>query len=326
MTFCEVIKLKLVQRWEMKRFSLILLLITLFAGVQTHRLESQQQRDWSGEFRIDFINGETLSVSLPLGSEDGLTEEVFFALLDHDNRVITEIFPFEILHNRFWSGPLHPEDFKRVEVGTRAIRVTLNQKDLDRIKTEYRMRYASMQGVLIQTRRDRLLLSYKELEDAILLTSNKRMKINRERAALQANLKRERRDLAMRVDRIDKRLDQWRDDLHDLNDDKDKLVEERRKLQERQNPPQSRIDRLSKQTNEIEEEIRDVRDEIRDLRDERHDAQLDAERRGITRIRSDLDALALEEDDIRLELERLEVEREIVGRELENLKDDQQSP
>jgi len=250
---------------------------------------------------------------------------VFFSLLDNDNRVITEIFPFEILHNRFWSGPLSPEDFKRVEVGTRAIRVTLNQKDLQRIQTEYRTRDASMQGALIQTRRDRLLLSYKELEDAILLASNRRMKIKRDRATLQENLKNERRDLAMRVDRIDKRLDQWRDDLHDLDDDRDELVEERRKLQERQNPPQSRIDRLSKQISEIEEEIRDVRDEIRDLRNERHDAQLDAERRGITRIRNDLDALVLEEDDIRLELERLEAEREIVGRELENLEDNQQS-
>ena len=123
----------------MKRFSLILLLILFFVGVQASGVQAQEPRDWSGEFRIDFINGETLSVSLPLGSEDGLTEEVFFALLDRDNRVITEIFPFEILHNRFWSGPLHPEDFKRVEVGTRAIRITLNQKDLDRIKTEYRI-------------------------------------------------------------------------------------------------------------------------------------------------------------------------------------------
>jgi len=307
----------------MKRLTLIMLLITLSSGVSLSGVYAREHGDWSGEIRVDFINTDTWSVSLPLGSEDGLTAEIFFALLDNDNRVITEIFPFEILSNRFWSGPLSPDVFNRVQIGTKAIRVTLNQIDIQRIQAEYRSRSDSLQGSRASSRREQLLQSYEDLEEAILLASNRKMKIRRDRAALQESLKKERRDLAMRVDRINYRLDQWRNDLDDLDDDKDKLVEERKKLQERQNAPQSRIDRLTREISEIEEEIREVRDEIRELREERRDAELDADRRGISRIRSDLVDLALEEEDFQVELEQLEAQRAIIGREIQDLEVEQ---
>lgn len=305
----------------MKRFVLTPLLVTLLAGVPMSLLKAQEQGSRTDDLRVDFLNSDTRSVSLPLGSEDGLTGESFFALLDDGNRVITEIYPFEILHNRIWSGPMTPDVFERVGVGTRAIRITLSRTDIQRIKGEYENRANLLRGKQVSRRRERLLQEYRELEESILLTSNRKTKTQRERAELQERLRMERRELGMRIERITSRLDQLRDELDDLNDERSDLVEERRRLQERNNPPQARIQRLSGEIAEKEDEIRDVRDEIRDLRDERLDAEQDAERRGISRIRSDLDDLDAEELEIQMELDRLELERETIRLELENLRD-----
>ena len=257
---------------------------------------------------------------MPLGSEDGLTREIFFALLDDENRVISEIYPFEILHNRFWSGPLSSDAFASVKVGTKVIRVTLNQEDAQRVIVEFQARAAALQGALVRNRRERLLITYNELEGAILQTSNRIKMIRRERLMLQENLREERRDLTIRTDRINSRLDQMRDELGDLKEKRNKLVEERKKLNERQTPPVSRIERLNHQISDLDEEINEIREEVRDLREERIDAERDAERRGILRIRGELDNLSLEEDSIQFELEQLQHERNLVGHELEGLK------
>lgn len=304
----------------MKRFYLTLLLVTLVFAVRLSWSQPKDEGDWTGEYRVDFLNEETRSVSVPLGSEDGLTREIFFALLDDENRVISEIYPFEILHNRFWSGPLSSDAFASVKVGTITIRVTLNKEDAQRVLTEFQARAAALQGALVRNRRERLLITFNELEGEILQTSNRIKMIRRERLTLQESLKEERRDLTIRIDRINSRLDQMRDELGDLKEKRNKLVEERKKLKERQTPPESRIERLNHQISDLDEEINEIREEVRDLREERIDAERDAERRGILRIRSELDNLSLEEASIQFELEQLQHERNLVGHELEGLK------
>jgi predicted nucleic acid-binding Zn-ribbon protein len=304
----------------MKRFYLTLLLVTLVFAVRLSWSQPKNEGDWTGEYRVDFLNEETRSVSVPLGLEDGLTGEIFFALLDDENRVISEIYPFEILHNRFWSGPLSSDAFASVKVGTVTIRVSLNKEDAQRVLAEFQARAAALQGALVRNRRERLLITYNELEGEILQTSNRIKMIRRERLTLQESLKEERRDLTIRVDRINSRLDQMRDELGDLKEKRNKLVEERKKLNERQTPPESRIERLNHQISDLDDEITEIREEVRDLREERIDAERDAERRGLLKIRNELDDLAIDEGNVRYELEQLQSERDNIKRELDNLK------
>ncbi len=302
----------------MKRlFSLTLIFIAFLSPVEALCLEGRLKG--FSDLSVDFTNQETRSVSVPLGSQDDLTADTFFALLDEQEVVITEIYPFEILPNRFWSGPLSAEAFGKVEIGTRVVRVTLGPDEQRGIVDEFRARAAALRGAMMRRQRDRLKLSLAELEEEILYLGNVLRKYRRDRIDLQVRLKEERQYVSSRLERINDRLDRARDDLDDLEDDRDDLLEERRKLASRTEPPESRIERLDEKIAILNRELDDLRQDIRVLREERREAREDAERRSILKLSTELENLSLDESRVRIDLDQRQSEKDQILKKLERL-------
>lgn len=269
---------------------------------------------------VDFLNDETRSVSIPVGSQLGLTSDTFFALLDGENIVIAEIYPFEILPTRFWSGPLTAEAFSRVRIGTRAVRIFPDQDKKRLLTDEYRARAAALRGAMVRRQKDRLEISLREIDEEILYLNNILRKLQRERLELRSKLQDEKQAVDGQLERVSDRLDAARNDLDDLEDERYELIEERNRLSARENPPQSRIQRLDERISRLNVEVGELRDEVQELREERRETREDAERRGILRIRANLDELALEESRVRIDLDERLSERDRIIRELERLK------
>ena len=273
---------------------------------------------WNG-LSVDFTNEETRSVSLPIGYQSGLTADTFFALVDMNDVVIAEIYPFEILSNRFWSGPLSADAFAKVGIGTRAQHINLEPRKAMFLVDEFRARAAALRGAMARLKRDRLEQSLRELNEEILYLNNVLGKYQRERIELRVRLRRERQTMAVRLDRINGRIDSVRDDLDELEDDRDDLVEERNRLASRSDPPTSRIQRLDERIADLNDEINELRDDIREMRDDRREARKDAERRGVLKINKQLEEIGIEESRVKIDLEERKAEREVVLIELERL-------
>ena len=270
---------------------------------------------------VDFLNAETRSVSIPLGADDGVTEDLFFALLDDTHRLIAEVIPFEILQNRFWSGPLDDEAFSKVRIGTPVVRITLPADEAFRLKAKYRAREAALKKARMDRKRARLEASMDELDDEILNMTNRRGVIRNERLELQGRLEEERGDLAFRLAGKNAELEDKRDTLRDLQDERTDLFDQRRRLQERSTPPMARLERLDARIASINADIRKLWESIRKLREEKEKVQEDAERRGISRIKGGLADLAQEDARVKQELDDLQRERRRILLELGSIRE-----
>ncbi len=228
--------------------------------------------------RVDFINVETRSVSVPVGLKDGITTDMNFALLSESGEVFAEIYPFEIFSDRFWSAPLEMKAFEKMMIGMGVIRIKLPAEKARKLRSDSAARATALKGALLRAKRERLRYALIELDEEIAVLEFRREKFRRE---LTRKLTEERGELQQRVSRINDELDHNRDDLDDLEDERDELIDEREDLRRRSNPPHSRIDGINDDLRELNENIDELRDKIRDLRRKRRDYTQEAQRRGI---------------------------------------------
>ena len=80
--------------FQFARIAAAILLLALF-------LPGAQASDLTEGLMVDFINRESRSISLRLGSADGISAQMNFAVIDSAGIQIAEFFPQEILLDRF---------------------------------------------------------------------------------------------------------------------------------------------------------------------------------------------------------------------------------
>ena len=73
---------------------------------------------------VDLKNDVAMAVSVPLGTDNGVTRDNDF-LVSADNGVVA-IYPRELFAGRFWSQPLSEEDYARVRTGMEVRPVTID--------------------------------------------------------------------------------------------------------------------------------------------------------------------------------------------------------
>ncbi|MEE8546921.1 MAG: hypothetical protein V3S63_02335 [bacterium] len=267
-------------------------------------------------YRVDFINVETRSVSVPVGLKDGITTDMNYALLSESGEVFAEIYPFEILSGRFWSAPLEKKAFERMMIGMGVIRIKLPPEKARKLRSDSAARATALKGALLRAKRERLRYALNELDEEIAILEFRRDKFRRE---LTRELSKERGELQLRVSRINDDLDQNRYDLDDLVDERNELIDEREDLRRRSNPPQNRIGRINNDIAELNENIDELRDKIRDLRKKRRDYTQEAQRRGILDLVEQLEEISINADRFYLDIEDLKEERIQIISELNKL-------
>lgn len=304
-----------------KHLSLALLFLILLLNSPLSHLPARAANQVQGavDLVVDFTNAESRSISVRLGSADGITAEMNFAVLDSARVQIAEFYPHEILVDRFWSGPLEKEAFSRVNTGARVIRIELDREQADILREQVQNRLVLLGEEKRRKRLDSLRENLLVLEDGLNELDVKLFHLNSGLSSLRDQLVKEKDRIQRQVSDIQDRVDGLRDERAELAERRAKLLDKRQNLLRQKDPPRERINDINGDIADIDLDIRQInlridehRDEIRDLRNETSDIRekivfAQDERRGLDLTRQEL------------VLEKKAIEREI-GSLLEGMK------
>ena len=266
-----------------------------------------QASDLTEGLMVDFTNRESRSISLRLGSADGISAQMNFAVIDSAGRQIAEFFPQEILMDRFWSGPFDQEQFALMRTGDSVVRIKLDPEGAAQLRKQFQER-----TVLLREERRKRRLEFIEdektdLEEQINELDVESVGLKKNMQSLLEKLKREKRLTKRHVDDLQEQIDELRDERAELSSERGELLDKRDTLLRRSNPSQDRIDDLNADITDLDREIgqfnleiNDLREDIRDLREETRD--LDDE---IREVREEQRELELEKKELNLELSEL---------------------
>ncbi|MDT8395781.1 MAG: hypothetical protein RRA32_04940 [bacterium] len=268
------------------------------------------------QLSIDFTNNESRSVSVRLGSADGITADMNFAVLDSMNRQIALFFPREILGDRFWSGPLDRADYARVRAGDRVIALAMTSEQAGQLRSEFAVRLDALKAERRQRRIEKLKEDVLSLKDVINDRDVDDVALKKDLDSLQTRLKKEKDIVKRDVDEIQEQVITLRDERTELMEERAGLLDRRDTLRRRSDPSQDRVNDLNEKIADLDREIGQLnnemdnfREEIRELRENTLD--LEEEVRVISSERSEL---AAERKELVLELGELEEELEKLKR------------
>ena len=257
-----------------------------------------------GELVVDFTNDESRSISIRLGSGDGITADMNFAVLDSTGVQITEFYPHEILNDRFWSGPLADDDFSRIRLGATVVRVNLGSDQAALLREQFTSRLDALKIKRQKRKISDLELERMELEELINDIDVESVGLINDLKTLRGKLKREKDFVRRHVDDLQDRITSLKDDRSEMVKEREDLLDRREGLLRRSDPPQDRISDLNQDISGLDRDIGKANIEISDLRDEVRD------QREVSRsIQEEISSV--QEKLSELEGERRELERDL---------------
>jgi hypothetical protein len=217
----------------------------------------------SATLSVDLKNDEARSLSVQLGSDNGVTTDNDFTVRLPDGQAVP-IFPAEIFKDRFWSAPLSPEDYEAVKVGAPVERYSpdkVTHQMLRRIAAEYGKQFQAEKASADKWKRRKELADLQEKRDALV---DRRTKIEGWIADADHQLAGERERMERSNDGIDGDIDRAEQQIADLNDQRQELQAQRDVIKDR---TRGEYARLTNQINGISSRIASERASLTSLRD-----------------------------------------------------------
>jgi uncharacterized coiled-coil DUF342 family protein len=286
---------------------LTILLLSAFTALPAWAAEQTFDPD---RLAVDFTNRESRSISLRLGSADGISAKMNFAVLDSAGIQIAEFFPQEILMDRFWSGPFDQEKFARMRTGASVVTIKLDPEEAAQLRKQFQERTVLLKEESRKRRQELIEDEISELKEQVNQLDVESVGLKKELQSLQEKLKREKSFTKRNVDDVQEKIQELRDERSELSSEREELLDKRDTLMRRSSPSQDRISDLNADISDLDREIgvfnleiNDLREDIRDLREETWD--LDEE---IKELLEEQRELELEKNELNLELRELEAE------------------
>jgi hypothetical protein len=217
---------------------------------------------------VDFTNDESRSISLRFGSGDGIMTEMNFAVIDSTGERIAEFYPHEIFTDRFWSGPLARDSFARIRTGDPVIRIDLVEVEAAALRRQFKERIEFLEEERRLEKLRRLGEKGSELADRINELDVALFHLNGDRVSLLEKLSREEGLVRKRVNGLQKRIVDLREERFELAQDRKVFIERRYELSKRADPPPDSMERLNIEIRELDREIKSLNIRIGDLRQE----------------------------------------------------------
>jgi len=296
-----------IRHYSMVHIFSILLFLSAFTVLPARAADQVLDPD---RLAVDFTNRESRSISLRVGSADGISAKMNFAVLDSVGRQIAEFFPHEIMTDRFWSGSLDQENFARVRTGDPVIRINLSESEAARLREQFHERMVLLREERRKRRLELLGEEKVDLEEQINELDVESVGLKNDIKSIQEELKREKSLSERHIDDLQEQIDELRDERSELTTEREELLDKRDTLLRRSSPPQDRISDLNTEIADLDREIGqfnleidDHRDDIRDLREESRELEEE-----IREVRDQQRELNLERKELELELNELERE------------------
>ncbi|MBM2829158.1 MAG: hypothetical protein HW408_1690 [Actinobacteria bacterium] len=141
----------------------------------------------SAEAAVDLKNDAAVAVSVPLGTDNGVTRDSDFQVAADNGTVL--IYPLEIFDNRFWSQPLSDEAYARIRTGMEVRPAALDKAAHAKVRAEGKARKTEIRARQEEARREEETKKIEELKD-------NRERLLDKRDALEDRIAAAERDLA----------------------------------------------------------------------------------------------------------------------------------
>lgn len=220
---------------------------------------------------LDLKNDASMAVSVPVGSDNGVTPASDFLAVADD--VAVAIYPNEIFEKRFWSQPLSREAYDRIRTGMPVRRVTLDNAAHVRIRAEGEARKAEYLEKWEAAKREAARRESDELRQ-------KKASLEERRDALEGRIAEAEKALTEEEERQEwltgseeGDIDRSLRNIQDYADRRDELQEQRNALSGQSPYPRDEINRLTAEVRRLNDLIASQRDKIRTSRDRKRSAR-----------------------------------------------------
>lgn len=225
----------------------------------------------AADLAVDLKNDASLTVSVPLGSDNGVTPASDFQVAA--DGLAVAIYPDEIFEKRFWSQPLSRDAYDRIRPGMPVRRVSLDNAAHVRIRVEGEARKAAYREKWEAAKREAARHESDELR-------RKKASLEERRDALDGRIAEAEKALADEDERQDwlagseeRDIDRSLQNIQDDADRRDELQEQRNALAGRSPYPRSEINRLTAEIRRLNDRIASERENIRNSRDRKRSAR-----------------------------------------------------
>lgn len=223
----------------------------------------------SGETAVDLKNDGAVSVSVPLGTDNGVTRDSDFEVAADNATVL--IYPLEIFEKRFWSQPLSESDYARIRIGMDVRRVVLEREEHAGIRAEGGSRRDELRARQEDARRQADRKTIGDLKDNRARLADRRDLLEDRIAAAEKTLADEEGRMNWLIDSEDSGIERSLQAIEDLADRRDELQAQRDALS--RSSPRGEAARLSAEIKRLNERISFERESIRVARDRKRNAR-----------------------------------------------------
>ncbi len=223
------------------------------------------------ELAVDLKNDATMTVSVPLGADNGVTPAADFEAGAGDASVL--LYPDELFDKRFWSQPLSAEEYEQLGTGTPVRRVALDNAAHVGVRVRGRERKAAYRERWEAARREAARRESEELR-------RKKASLEERRDALDVRIAGAEKVLADEEARLDwltgsedREIDRALQGMQDAADRRDELQEQRAALTGRVPSARDEMARLSAEIGRLNDGIASERAKVRASRDRKRSAR-----------------------------------------------------
>ncbi len=212
---------------------------------------------------VDLKNDVAMAVSVPLGTDNGVTRDNDF-IVSTDNGAVT-IYPRELFVNRFWSQPLSEEDYAWVRTGMEVRPVTLDKVTHAVARAKGDVRQAEILARQEEARRQFVRRKIEELKETREKILGRRDALDERIAAAEKDLADEEGRMDWLMNSEDDRIDRALRTIQDLADKRDEIQAQREALA--RSSSQGDFTRQSAEIRRLNDWISSERDNVRSARD-----------------------------------------------------------
>jgi len=218
---------------------------------------------------VDLKNDAVVSVSVPLGTDNGVTRDSDFQVAADNGTVL--IYPVEIFENRFWSQPLSNEDYARIRTGMEVRPAALDKAAHARVRAEGQARRAELRARQEEARRQADRKKIEELKESRERLLDRRDALEDRIAAAEKDLADEEGRMNWLFDSEDSSIERSLQNIQEMADKRDELQSQRDALPR----SSSRGDggRISAEIKRLNDRISSERDGIRIAKDRKRQAR-----------------------------------------------------
>lgn len=222
--------------------------------------------------KIELKNAESRAVSVPLGSDNGVTKGADFSVTLPDGSAVV-IYPVELYERLFWSQPLSDEAYDRIERGAPVVAVVLSTQDHADVRRKGEATAKDLAAKVAAAKREKARVEAASLREARERLADKRDRLDEKASDLEKSLLDAEGRMEWASDSEDRDIDRALQNIEDHAQRRDELQSQRDAASRKTPYPKSEVDSLTREISRLNDRIARERTDVSTSRDRKREAK-----------------------------------------------------